>query len=287
MAKDHLVFRKSNPSTPPTLPDPPSTNHLKLITKNHQLELFDLPSRPAIESASRKIWAFTANLDQLALLHSREDAVLGFYGVVQSLFRALSNSDSEILRESHFMIWADGSPTYITPRNGGKSRPFWTFHLFGTPISDELGDFVSTFLSERIGWRAVGWVDRFSPDTFPMFEYRHREPIVFFTKLIHPNGEESLGYPEIFYRGEEVFLGFGSIPEVMKYAFLAEDFERPLKFTVKLMDEVGPEYVINVSSNLTVHPCGLTEHQLIDRCHDWDVYTQTDKELVRKYGPPT
>jgi hypothetical protein len=287
MAENHLVFRKSNPASPPTLSDPPSTNHLKLISKCHQLELFDKPSCRKIESVPREVWAFSANLDQLALLHSREDAVLGLYGMVQSLFRALSSSDNEILRESHFMIWADGSPTYKSPRSGSKSRPSWTFHLFGTPIPDALGDFVSTFLSERIAWRAVGWVSQFGPDSFPLFEYRHGEPIVFFTKLIHPNGQTSLGHPEIFYRGEKVFLGFGSIPKPMERAVLGEDFDDPLTFTVKMMDEVGPEYVVHVSSNLAVHPCGLTEHQLIDRCHDWDVYTEKDKELVRKYGPPT
>jgi len=73
----------------------------------------------------------------------------------------------------------------------------------------------------------------------------------------------------------------------MKRAVLGEAFSDPLTFTVVYDGQSWTGVRNPCSSNLTVHPCGLKEHELMARCPDWYSYTERDKELLRKYGPPS
>ncbi|MDP2887198.1 MAG: hypothetical protein Q8P51_19515 [Ignavibacteria bacterium] len=286
MAETHLVFRKSNPPTHPTLPVQSTTNHLKLITKNRQLELFDQTSNLTIENESGKIWAFCTNLDQQALQYTQEDSVLGFFSLIQDLFRALPESKEQAVRQSHFIVWADGSPTYRGSASGRRERPFWTFYLAGAHIQEQLVDFVEKFLASRTGWNQTGWMSRFGPETFPMFEYNNGEPIVFFARIKHPSGQFSIGYPEIFYRGDDLFLGFGGVPKPLKHAVLGMDFDKPLSFAVRMMEEIIPEFFVNVATDkLPTHPCGLTEAELKALRPDWDCLSRAHKGYIRREGP--
>jgi len=280
-----LAFRRPSRSTIPTASEHPPKNHLRLIHPIKQLNPFDEETKPQAREQIRQIWGFCANIDQLALRNTREDIGLGFFSFVQDFFRALPLAESENVKKSDFTVWVDDSPTYRKPPTGGNERPFWMLYLAAERLPGELIAFAQTFIASQIGWKEVGCVCRFAKKTFPMFQYRQGEPVVFFTRIKHPNGAFSIGHPDIFYKGDDLFLGFGGVPRPMKRAVLSGLFDEPLTFTVRMMDEILPDFAVPVDTDLTKHPCGYTEQDLIARCPGWDLLTEKDRNLIRKYGP--
>jgi len=281
-----LVFRRPSRSTTPTPSEQSSKNHLRLIHPIQQLNPFDEETKPQAGEQIRQIWGFCANIDQLALRNTREDIGLGFFSFVQGFFRALPLAENENVKKSDFTVWVDGSPTYRKPPTGGSERPFWMLYLAAKRLPDELVAFARSFIASQIGWKEIGRVCRITEDTFPMFQYRHGEPVVFFTRIKHPNGAVSVGHPDIFYKGDDLYLGFCGVPRPIKTAVLSCSLDEPLKFTVRMMDEILPDFIVHVDTDLATHPCGCTEQELIARCPEWDLLTDKDRDLIRRYGPP-
>jgi hypothetical protein len=286
MTNLRLVFRRPGRTSTPTPSEHPPENHLRLIHPAQQLNPFDEGTKLQAGEEIKQIWAFCANIDQLALRNTREDIGIGFFSFIQDFFRALPLAEGENVKETGFTVWVDGSPTYRKPPTGASERPFWMLYLAAERLPAELVAFVRSYIASQVGWKEIGWVSRIGQDTLPMFQYRQGEPVVFFTRIRHPNGAFSLGHPDIFYKGNELFLGFGGVPRPMKRAVLRCFLGEPLAFTVRMMDEILPGFVASVDADLTTHPCGYTEQELIARCTDWDLLTEKDRSLIRKYGPP-
>jgi hypothetical protein len=287
MSDLRLIFTRIKPesidNSPPTFVESQPT----LPPANRGPQVQQSPDPITQRASGNEIWAFSANLDQLAVHYGQANSVLGYYSLIQDLFVELRNSEDTVLAGCSFLVWADGYPTHKKVKEKKGRDSYWMFYITGDQLHAKVIKFIKGFLRTRPGWTETGSMRRLPQESFPMFEYASGTISTFFASIVHPNDQKSIGSPDIFYQGDEAILGFSRVPYPLKRVRLSDAVKNPLSFNVRMMDEVVPGCIIKVNKDLPpIHPCGLTEEELIAACPGWESFTLKDGDLVRKYGPP-